>query len=74
MVVLLKTECGPSETELAHVTNHDGVRGGGGWWESGDARQLCAPCTILYGSRCNVKDIVMEHADRDFRVCELFSS
>jgi hypothetical protein len=62
-VVLLGTECGPSETELAPVTNHDGVRGGGGWWESGDARRLFAPCTILYGSRCNVKDIVMERIE-----------
>jgi hypothetical protein len=52
---------GPSETEFVSSID-DGVRVGG-WWESGDARWLFAPCTVLYDSHCNVKDIVMERIE-----------
>ena len=52
---------GPSETEFA-TSIDDGVRVGG-WWESGDARRLFAPCTVLYDSHCNVKDVVMERIE-----------
>ncbi|KAI2492542.1 hypothetical protein MHU86_22024 [Fragilaria crotonensis] len=33
------------------------------WWDSGDARRLFAPCTILYGTDCDVKEIVMERIE-----------
>jgi hypothetical protein len=32
----------------------------GGWWASGNARQLFAPCNTVYDKECNVKEIVME--------------
>lgn len=47
----------PSDTECVPS---NGVRGCGWWDSAGDARRLFAPCTILlYGSSCNVKDILM---------------
>jgi hypothetical protein len=33
------------------------------WWESGDARRLFVPCSILYGADCDVKGIVMEQIE-----------
>jgi hypothetical protein len=33
------------------------------WWDSGDARRLFAPCSILYGTNCDVKEIVMERIE-----------
>jgi hypothetical protein len=33
------------------------------WWDSGDARRLFAPCSILYGTDCYVKEIVMERIE-----------
>ena len=35
----------------------------GDWWKSGDARRLFAPCSILYGTDCDVKEIVMERIE-----------
>jgi hypothetical protein len=32
----------------------------GGWWASGDARKLFAPCNMLYEKECDVKEIFME--------------
>jgi hypothetical protein len=58
----LGTEHRQSETELAPNSTDHGVRGGG-WWESDDARRLFAPCSILYGTSCDVKDIVMERIE-----------
>jgi hypothetical protein len=34
------------------------------WWDSGDARRLLAPCAILYGTDCDVKEIVMERIEK----------
>ena len=34
------------------------VRCCGGWWDSGDARKLFAPCKLLYKTNCDVKAIV----------------
>jgi hypothetical protein len=52
----------PNESATAPATNH-GVAGYD-WWESGDARRLFAPCTIMYASDCNVKiEIVMERIE-----------
>ena len=48
----------PNESATAPATNH-GVAGDD-WRESGNARRLFAPCTIMYGSDCKVKEIVME--------------
>ena len=31
-----------------------------GWWQSGDARKLFAPCKEFYGNGCHVKAIVIE--------------
>ena len=35
----------------------------GGWWNSGDARKLFAPCKLLYEADCNVKAIVLERIE-----------
>ena len=48
------------------TTSNDGVPAGvagAGWWESGDAQRLFAPCTMLYASVCNVKEIVMKRIE-----------
>lgn len=36
---------------------------GGGWWVSGDARQLFAPGNTVYNKECNMKEIVMERIE-----------
>ena len=66
-------EHAPNESAITASTapattynNGDGVPAGGagaGWWESGDARRLFAPCTMLYASDCNVKEIVMKRIE-----------
>ena len=33
------------------------------WWESGDARRLFVPCSILYGANYDVKGIMMEQIE-----------
>ena len=35
----------------------------GGWWDSGDARELFAPRNLLYDANCNVKAIVLERIE-----------
>ena len=35
----------------------------GGWWASGDARQLFAPCKKVEDKECDVKEIIMEHIE-----------
>ena len=35
------------------------VRCCGGWWDSGDARKLFAPCKLLYETNCDVKAIIL---------------
>ena len=35
----------------------------GGWWNSGDARKLFAPCKLLYDADCDVKEIVLERIE-----------
>ena len=45
----------------AGTMNHEVTSGD--WWESGDARRLFAPCTILYASDCNVREIVMQRIE-----------
>ncbi len=39
------------------------VRCCGGWWDSGDARKLFAPCKLLYETNCDVKAIVLERIE-----------
>ena len=39
------------------------VRRCGGWWDSGDARKLFAPCKLLYNTDCDVKAIVLERIE-----------
>jgi hypothetical protein len=56
--------------EQTHTTNNvafaslsTGVPLTADWWESGDARRLFAPCSVLYGTDCDVKEIVMERIE-----------
>ena len=35
----------------------------GGWWDSGDARKLFAPCKLIYDTNCDVKAIVLERIE-----------
>ena len=56
--------------EQTHTTNNvafaslsTGVPPTADWWGSGDARRLFAPCCILYGTDCDVKEIVMERIE-----------
>ena len=53
-----------SSTNPVSTSNCDGgVPAGAGWWKSGDARRLFAPCTMLYPSDCDVKEIVMNRIE-----------
>ena len=55
---------GASVEEHDAATNNHGVTGDDCcWWESGDARRLFTPCTTLYASDCNVKQIVMDRIE-----------
>jgi len=46
------------EEKVAVRASCDGV-----WWTSGDARQLFAPCNMVYDKDCDVKEIVMERIE-----------
>ena len=47
-----------AEEEIVVRASYDG-----GWWASGDARQLFAPCNTVYDKECDVKEIVMERIE-----------
>jgi hypothetical protein len=47
-----------AEEEVVVRASYDG-----GWWASGIARQLFAPCNTVYDTECNVKEIVMERIE-----------
>ena len=56
---LIPATAAEEEEEVAVRASYDG-----GWWASGDARQLFAPCTsMVYDKDCDVKEIVMERIE-----------
>jgi hypothetical protein len=56
--VICATAAGEDEQEVVVRASYNG-----GWWASGDARQLFAPCNTVYDKECDVKEIVMERIE-----------
>ena len=57
------------ETEKAQILTNTSIKSvlsrevNDNWWKSGNTRRLFAPCSILYGTDCDDKEIVLERIE-----------